>query len=622
MKKNTYALTLVELIVVVMILAIIWIVWFLSYKSYVVSVRDSSRMVELENVTTSLWSYVLRSWFYPEPTSWVDITYSWQLVWTQWIFWDDVANIVGYSKKPVDPLTDSFYTYSLKNTKKEYSIAWALEERPWLVTDNLYFWKTYAEAKNSKRWFALVKWNYNWEIASINLNWSTNVLALPSIITTNTAKTDLVDILSSNSLVYNDYENLPSSYSGSSFKLDANVDFSPNTIVVYSWSISNLKQAVNQILLLQNVYNSYSWNILWKKISVSRLDSSDLFSPEPSSKVKAMACDLVNFKLKYFVECWWIDFITFFVINVLHIDIASLPWTKITAVYQDSSWNFVFWTNQWLAFYDGTNWVVYDQHDSPLVHNYITSVTQDNNWDYWVWTQNGINRLVMWNYLNKADDIWFTYDKTLLDNTHIQYIYTDTNGTVWIWTNMWVTSYNWDIWTDYTQQSWDITHNNITAIYHDSQWYVWFWTNSKWVDRYRISDWNLTNFNAWYLPDQRVTYIFEDSTWKVWIGTQWWLANTTDYWVTTWNQYTNISTSGGLIADYVTYLFEDTWWNIWVWTNWWVSKFNWSTWVSYSTSNWLLWNYIFLIYQDEFWNTIIFSDWWMDTINPAWNIIT
>lgn len=257
--KINKAFTLVELIVVIMVLAILWIVWMYTMASYLVSVRDSTRTVELENMETSLGSYILKSWFYPDPTWWAEVSYSWQTLWTQWIFWEEVAKIVWYSKKPNDPLTNKFYTYSLKNSRKEYSLAWVVEERPWLVSWVNISNSAYADKIWSKKWYAIVKWNYNGEVLSITLNWSTNVLAIPSIIATDLLSTDIVDILNNNRLVYNDFENLPSSYSWTVFNVDSNIDFSPNKLKVFSWSISDLKK---KHIIKYNYYKMYIEHIV------------------------------------------------------------------------------------------------------------------------------------------------------------------------------------------------------------------------------------------------------------------------------------------------------------------------------------------------------------------------
>jgi len=54
----------------------------------------------------------------------------------------------------------------------------------------------------------------------------------------------------------------------------------------------------NRIGLVQNIFNSYIWTLLWKNISISIIDNVYLFSVTPS-----VACDFVNFKLKYQIDC-------------------------------------------------------------------------------------------------------------------------------------------------------------------------------------------------------------------------------------------------------------------------------------------------------------------------------
>lgn len=434
MNKQKNAVTLVELILVISIIAILWIIWIITLSWYLVSVRDSTRIIELENIESSLESFVLKKWYYPSPNEWIDIFYSGWLVWTQWVFWNKVSNIIWYSNDVLDPLTKNSYTYSVKNSKREYSLAWVLEENAWLVSDTWLVPNTYASTIWTKKWTAIVAWNYNWELTTINNNWIDYILALPSIISSDLSSNELVDIITNNKLVYNDFENLPASYTWTVYNLSANIDFSANNLVVFSWSISKLKQSYNQVTLLQNLYFAYSWSIIWKNISVNKIESTDLFSPSPSSKISSLACDMINFKLKYFVECGWVDFITFFVINVLHIDITNLPGTKITAVYQSLDWTFLFWTDAWVAFFDWTNWITYNMQNSDLVHNQISSVTQDNAWNYWIWTNNWLNKLDLCDeslytcpnppdLTNTTDDVWISYGNDVLVSTHIQYIY-------------------------------------------------------------------------------------------------------------------------------------------------------------------------------------------------------
>jgi len=133
-KQKTKAFTLVELIVVITILAILWTIAFISLQWYSRDARDSVRIADISNLKRTLELFQTTKWIYPEPTSWVAVTYSWAEVWTQWTIWDSViTNLDKLNKKPTDPLTGNEYTYSRLNTKKEYEM-WAIME--WDVAYN------------------------------------------------------------------------------------------------------------------------------------------------------------------------------------------------------------------------------------------------------------------------------------------------------------------------------------------------------------------------------------------------------------------------------------------------------------------------------------------------------
>ncbi len=302
MNKKKQAVTLVELLVVISLLIILWSIWFFTLSSYLQTIRDSNRVVEFENIESSLGSYMVRKWLYPNPTDWVGIVYSGWLVWTQWTFSNDISNIIWYSEDVLDPLTKNFYTYSVKNNQKSFSIAWVLEDIPELAYNNNTI--TWNNSTGDKYNTALVWWNYNGEIISVQSGSINFILALPSIVSTDIISSiDLVDIVDNNKLVYNNFTNLPSSYLWSRYTLDNNIDFLLNNLLVKTWSISDLKQTSNQIDLLQDIYNAYSGSILWDNISVSKIDPNDLFYSGAPNKIKILACDMVKFKLKYFVDC-------------------------------------------------------------------------------------------------------------------------------------------------------------------------------------------------------------------------------------------------------------------------------------------------------------------------------
>lgn len=613
MIKNNVWFTLVELIVVIAILSILWTIWFMSYLWYSQDTRNIVRTIDINSIKTSLWLFIIDSWKYPEPSNSDIVTYSWTEVWTQWTFWDSTfTNVKSINKIPTDPLSSNEYTYSISNNKIQYEIGWIIEwdDLQWLnfINDTYASWEKYVTA--------YVDWNYNWVVSRVNISGIDYIIALPSIISENLNSLDLESILSFKDLVYRNYWNLPHSYKSSIFNRDGIFDYNPNWLKVFDWLISDLQELNNQVILLYNIQKAYSWTVVDDKEGIIKyLVETNIDLVKPSEQIKVFACHFINYTLKYYVECWWLDFITFFVTNILHFDISNLPGSKINIAFQDTSnWDFWFWTNDWIAKYSDWVWTIY-QHDpndpNSLVHDNVTSITIDNSWNYWFGTVN-------WMSMFDWDNTWVTYSSDPLVSSHIQYIYTTSDWTVWIWTNWGVSTYNSSAWNDYLKTSW-LSANNITTIFEDIDWHIWFWSNSKWVDEYIVTDgvWTIINHSTPELPSKTVNYIFQDITNNIWIWTDWWLAKYD--WVS-WEQYTVASTWWGLPGNKITYIYQDPN-NIWFWTKLsWVARVtnDLSTWTNYSTSSIptpLAWDEIKSIFLDEYWNILILSDWWMNTID-------
>ena len=177
MKKqnNHYSwFTLVELIVVITILAILWTIAFISLEWYASQARDSKRLSDIQNIKTSLELFSLNTWKYPTPDTWFDVTYDSDIVWTQWVIWDNVTTNLSrnLNSKPVDPLTETEYTYSVINSQTKYELLSIYEsdlvsynEIPlsWILSSwqekeaAFLFWKTNAANAN----YPKISWNYN-----------------------------------------------------------------------------------------------------------------------------------------------------------------------------------------------------------------------------------------------------------------------------------------------------------------------------------------------------------------------------------------------------------------------------------------------------------------------------
>ena len=116
---NSYAFTLVELIVVITILVILWTIAFTSLSGFSGGARDSSRVSEIAILSKSLEISFIKTNSYPDPDNFFSVTYSWWILWKQGNLGEGVMNILNagqwikLSKKPTDPLVSSReYAYS------------------------------------------------------------------------------------------------------------------------------------------------------------------------------------------------------------------------------------------------------------------------------------------------------------------------------------------------------------------------------------------------------------------------------------------------------------------------------------------------------------------------------
>ena len=241
-RKTNSAFTLVELIVVITILAILWTIAFISLQWYSKTARDSRRISDISNIKTSLELFMLKTWYYPLPDvvwTWT-VSYSWELLWTQWTVWDNVTTNLSrnLTNKPTDPLLDIEYTYSVSNTKKEYQVM-ALYEWELSKTNNLLN-SSYAANSDYK---IKVEWIYN----EIFLKTSKYIVPVPSIITSEDLPFDLqVDAEKIQSMVLTNWTNMPNIWA--------------SWITTQTWWINNIT------LTTALTITSDSWT--WAKIAV------------------------------------------------------------------------------------------------------------------------------------------------------------------------------------------------------------------------------------------------------------------------------------------------------------------------------------------------------------------
>lgn len=273
--RNKKAFTLIELIVVITILAILWTISFISFQWFTRDARNSKRIADINNINKALTFYVSERGTYPVPSNAQNISYSWATLWKQGTIGDSViANLGTLNKKPVDPLYDTEYTYSLTAYGNEFEI-WGISENKEVAFSSPLINQTYAASANA---VALIKGNYNGKFVISERNPVEYIVAVPSIISSNISDADIETIVANNSLNYHGYFWAPHSYSWA-IDIENNFDYLNGELEVFSWSVYNdLKNGDNLYRLVDNlqkaysgsIINPYSWDLWSEKAEILR----------------------------------------------------------------------------------------------------------------------------------------------------------------------------------------------------------------------------------------------------------------------------------------------------------------------------------------------------------------
>jgi uncharacterized protein (TIGR02145 family)/prepilin-type N-terminal cleavage/methylation domain-containing protein len=244
---NRKGFTLVELIVVITILAILWTIAFLSLQWYAKNARDSKRVWDVNNIKKSLELFVLQTEKYPLPDNGEEVTYSWEVVWTQWTVWDNVLEQLSRNlkKKPLDPSTEEEYIYSTTENRREYEVLWIYE---WWITTNSITNKAHA----SDTWYIKVDGTYNQLYTSTD----SFIIPTPSLITSEELPL-VLDSANIKSQVVTGQLNRPA-------RTNTVVQTGWLDIVlsVYTGSIKETSTAQEKIDAIVAVQNAYTWTTL------------------------------------------------------------------------------------------------------------------------------------------------------------------------------------------------------------------------------------------------------------------------------------------------------------------------------------------------------------------------
>lgn len=156
--KNTWWFTLVELIIVITILAVLATIAFLSFQGYWKNSRDTNRLSTLNQIEKGLQWYKIQTWEYPLPDNYITLSSNGDVLWYQWFAWKQVLELLKIWNGGVDPLDNSYYTYSVNVQRNLHQEVWFLEKNDWYA----FVSKGYAESTDYSQRYPKTFWDSLW----------------------------------------------------------------------------------------------------------------------------------------------------------------------------------------------------------------------------------------------------------------------------------------------------------------------------------------------------------------------------------------------------------------------------------------------------------------------------
>ena len=200
---------------------------------------------------------------------------------------------------------------------------------------------------------------------------------------------------------------------------------------------------------------------------------------------------------------------------------SPLPAEHVTAIchIENGTW---IGTDGGLAFYDGTNWNIYNTKSSDLPNNYVYDIEQDDAGNIWVATAEGL--------LQITDNNWnvFNTSNSSIPIDLIRSVTIDPDGNPWIGT--WgggIASLINGQWTTYNTTNSGLNSNGVFTVESDSFGKIWIGSFNGGVSIFNGQDWVNENTSNSELPNNHVRSITFDNNGVVWLGTDAGLARKT-----------------------------------------------------------------------------------------------
>jgi prepilin-type N-terminal cleavage/methylation domain-containing protein len=597
MINNKKAFTLVELIVTITIVSVLATIAFVSFQWYRVSARDSVRLSDMWVLNNTLNYYHANNLYLPDPSELYDVTYSWTIVWSQWIFWQSMLESVqNMNQIPTDPLTGLPYTYSVLNNKQEFQIAWILEWNQTAFINSSITPQAYVADNNTAR--AIIKWNYNWKIVKTSSGTTTYILAVPTIISWDISLSWYQELINQQKLVYKNYSNLPGVYENSDFDSNWGFDFSPNKIILFEWNINDIViDESKRIDFLINMQDAYKWTIIESESVIAPILSEvadiDNITVEVRNIAAIVTSDLlqqniqplendsdINFngtpkswnylpddlsliyrKWSKYIENWDNNTCDYENMNIVSLSPGTdtIPSSLIeNTIYSLSPWDYIV---SWKRIMNNCTALIWDKNNPVNLYSNI-EITSEGILDIrpkeWI-IIHGIN--IDW----ESDGNWSTHNKNI---TAMNFRFSKNlsiNNVEFNNSNVWL----------YIYDSTNINIINTNASYNNLSWFYSYWSGDMLFENINAhnngGNWIFTNASGTSQWDNIFKNIRADYNTENWIR----------IYGNEWRKLTNIITHNNS-ADGI---------NIFYWLNTYLdtveSYENWAKWVNIQHETWL-----------------------------------
>ena len=480
-KQNKSAFTLVELIVVITILAILWTIAFISLQGYSASARDTRRISDIQNIKKSLELFSINTWKYPFPDSPQVVLYSWDILWTQWIVWENVSTNLSRNlqEKPTDPSLETPYFYSVINSQTQYELLANYEGSDYVNINLLN--NIYATSYTPK-----ISWNYN-EVFVKTTNF---IIPTPSIMNAINIEMDLKDEPNNiKSQIITGWENNIANWS-----IESSTWWLLNFNLTFTWTIDDNSSDAAKISVINMLQTAYSWTSLSNNQAIANI----LNIAEEDKK------ELVE----QIVLSSWVVILSSN--NDEQQVTTTIPWNDTKTVL-----------------------LIHDSEDVSLNNNILSFIwdvqvtsSETKFWDTiyfdWVGDYISIPHSIKHNFaLNEDFTIDFWMKSSVLPTSYNSIIskYAVTNETFWIQSNaIWkllfwfTTSIEYTSSQNYYDGNWNhvawVRKNGLNKIYKN--WILdGFWENNSAVSTNAdIKIWDiytLSRFYNWYLDELRIS---------------------------------------------------------------------------------------------------------------------